>query len=37
MLSEGYHKIFIAIEQVYFLVSKIIDRKTDFGIIEKPY
>jgi hypothetical protein len=37
MLLGGYHKIFIAIEQVYFSILKITDRKADFGINEKAY
>jgi hypothetical protein len=37
MIPGGYHKILIEIEQVYFPVLKIIDRKADFGINEKPY
>jgi hypothetical protein len=30
MLLGGYHKIFIAIEQVYFSIPKIADKKADF-------
>jgi hypothetical protein len=30
MLPEGYHKIFIAFEAIYFPILKIIDRKADF-------
>jgi hypothetical protein len=37
MLLGGYHKIFIAFEQVYFSVSKITDDKADFGINRKSY
>jgi hypothetical protein len=37
MIPGGYHKIFIAIEQVYFPILKITDRQADFGINEKPY
>jgi hypothetical protein len=37
MLPGGYHKIFIVFEQVYSPVSKITDRKADFGINEKSY
>jgi hypothetical protein len=37
MLPGGYHKIFIAFEQVYFPILKIRDRRADFGINEKPY
>jgi hypothetical protein len=37
MLSGGYPKIFKAFEQVYFPILKIIYRKADFGINEKPY
>jgi hypothetical protein len=37
MLPGDYHKILIAFEKVYFTILKIIDRKADFGINEKPY
>jgi hypothetical protein len=36
-LPGGYHKIFIAIEKVYFPILKIIDRKANFSINGKPY
>jgi hypothetical protein len=37
MLPGGYHKIFIAFEQVHIPVSKITNSKADFGINEKSY
>jgi hypothetical protein len=37
MLPRGYHKMFIAFEQVYFPILKITDGSADFGINEKPY
>jgi hypothetical protein len=37
MLPGGYYKIFIAFEQVYFPILKIIDRKADFVINKKLY
>jgi hypothetical protein len=37
MLPGGYYKIFKAFEQVHFPILKIINRKADFGINEKPY
>jgi hypothetical protein len=37
MIPGVYHKILIAMEQVYFSILKIIDRKADFGINKKPY
>jgi hypothetical protein len=37
MLLGDYHKIFIAIDEVYFPILKISDRKADFGTNEKPY
>jgi hypothetical protein len=36
MFLGGYHKLFIAIEQVHFPKLKITDRKADFDINEKP-